>query len=435
MPIRDTVLTFCILVLVPFAVAHPWIGIMLWTWISVMNPHRLSWGFAFYFPFAQIVAIAVLLGLLLSRDEKKFPFNPITVTLIALIMWMCVTTVFAVYPDLVWDQFFKVMKIQVMLLVTLAVLHTRRHIDILVWVLVISVGYFGTKGGLFTLIKGGGQRVWGPPGGFFGENNALAVATLMVIPLMVYLRRQAHNAWLSSALLAATILCGFSALGSQSRGGLIAAGAMVLFLWLHSRKRVLYAVPFVVLSALALAFMPETWWHRMETMETYEEDRSAMGRINAWSMAFNLANDRFLGAGFYTFTQELFDKYSPNPADGARAAHSIYFQMLGEHGWIGLCLFITFWLLGWIGAGTLQREARKQGSTAWAFDLGSMVKVSMVAYLVGGAFLSLAYFDVPYLLVVLVVLATRAVRQQKFEAMPSTRRAAESAPTERAPAS
>lgn len=413
MSIRDLTLTGFIFCALPFAVLHPWVGVMLWTWVSLMNPHRLTWGFAFSMPFAQMIAIATLLGILFSKDLKRFPWTPITATLLALMVWMCLTTALALYPDKVFDQFSKVMKIQMMLLVTLTLLHTRKHIVALVIVIVVSIGFYGVKGGLYTLQTGGGGRVWGPPGGFIQENNSLAVATLMTIPLIVFLMRQVTSVWIKRGLLAAILLCCLSVLGSQSRGGFIAAGAIVLFLWLHSRHKVLYFVPIALLSFAALTFMPGSWWDRMETIRTYESDGSAMGRLNAWSMAFNLASNRLTGGGFYVFTQDLFDRYSNDPEDGVRAAHSIYFQVLGEHGWPGLILFVTLWLLTWVGATRLQAQARASPHTAWAADLGAMIRVSLIGYLVGAAFLSLAYFDLPYLLAVLVVLAQRCVRNEQ----------------------
>jgi probable O-glycosylation ligase (exosortase A-associated) len=147
----------------------------------------------------------------------------------------------------------------------------------------------------------------------------------------------------------------------------------------------------------------------MSTITEYQQDASAMGRFNAWSMAWNLALDRVTGGGFYVFTQELFDRYSMFPDDGVRAAHSIYFQVLGEHGFVGLGLFLLAWVLAWRTADWLRANAAKNESTAWAAGLAAMVQVSYAGYFVGGAFLSLAYFDLPYLLAVVLVAARKHV--------------------------
>jgi hypothetical protein len=88
---------------------------------------------------------------------------------------------------------------------------------------------------------------------------------------------------------------------------------------------------------------------------------------------------------------------------------------LGEHGFIGLALFLTIWGLTWRWANWLRKNATGNPETEWAAVLGGMCQVSLVGYAVGGAFLSLAYFDLPYNIMVLVVLARRWVEAQQRE--------------------
>jgi putative inorganic carbon (HCO3(-)) transporter len=161
-----------------------------------------------------------------------------------------------------------------------------------------------------------------------------------------------------------------------------------------------------VLGIALLSFMPEQWWDRMGTIKTYDDDSSAGGRINAWWMAWNLAKDNFFGGGFMVSKAELFARYAPDPLD-VHAAHSIYFMVLGEQGFIGLFLFLAIWILVWRSAGRLRNEGRKQPQTMWLSHLGGMCQVSLAGYAVGGAFLSLSYYDLPYNVLVLVVLGCR----------------------------
>jgi probable O-glycosylation ligase (exosortase A-associated) len=151
----------------------------------------------------------------------------------------------------------------------------------------------------------------------------------------------------------------------------------------------------------------------METIGTYKEDASATGRINAWHMAWNLASDRFFGGGFSVATAQMFAKYAPDPTD-IHAAHSIYFMVLGEQGFIGLFLFCLLWLLVWRTAGKLRTKALARPETQWLSPLGAMCQVSLVGYAVGGAFLSLSYYDLPYNVMVLVVLGHRWMEQKEW---------------------
>ena len=422
---RTVVLSLMLAVLIPLAFVKPWTGVLTWTWFSLMNPHKLTFGFLQGFPIGYCIAIATVLGAVLNREPRKLPMTPVTWSLLAFIAWMCLTSAFALYPDQIGEMFSKVMKIQFMLFVTLLLLRTRRHIDLFVWVIVVSLGFFGIKGGIYTITTGGSGRVFGPEGSFIAGNNELALALTMVIPLMYYLRLLATSAWMRWGWSAAMVLTALCILGSQSRGALLAIAAMGLYLWRHSERKILFGIVIVVVAVALVGFMPSTWDERMGTIATYEQDNSAMGRINAWHMAFNLASDRFLGGGFEVATPELFAKYAPDPRV-PRAAHSIYFQVLGEHGFVGLGLFLLFWALTWRTATWISRNAALVEDMRWAERLASMVQVSLVGFFVGGAFLSLAYFDLPYDLMVIVVLLRVVV---------SDRLKASSAASERAPSS
>src|SRR5262245_5628636 len=93
---RDLVLAVLVFGAVPFILWRPAIGIFLWVWISVMSPHRMAYGFAYDFPFAQTIAIATLVGMLFSRDNRRPPITPVTVVLLLMVLWMNVTTWFAI---------------------------------------------------------------------------------------------------------------------------------------------------------------------------------------------------------------------------------------------------------------------------------------------------------------------------------------------------
>ena len=149
----------------------------------------------------------------------------------------------------------------------------------------------------------------------------------------------------------------------------------------------------------------------MGTIRTYEEDHSAQGRLIAWETAWNIATDRLFGAGFDMYRPEVFSVYASVP-DRIHAAHSIYFQLLGEHGFVGLGLFLLLWFFVWRDADWLRKNGSRGDSTRWAAELGRMCQVSLIGYFVGGAFLSLAYFDLPYNILIATVLARRLVAEE-----------------------
>ena len=300
------------------------------------------------------------------------------------------------------------MKIYLMIFVTLALIDSRKKLDVFIWAVVIAVGFYGVKGGVFTLLTAGKYRVWGP-GGFIGGNNELALALVMTIPLMRYLQLQMSKRWAVWAMHGAMALTAVTVLGTYSRGAFLAIVAMAFFLWAKGHNKLVWGPALLVVGAIVMSFMPEHWWDRMETISTYETDASALGRINAWWMAWNLAQDKFFGGGFIIYLPEVFLRYSPDPAR-VHAAHSIYFQVLGEHGFVGLFIFLLIGVTTWWCSRQLIRAGKSQVGQRWAAELGAMVQVAMVGYAVGGAFLSLAYFDLPYNLMVMVVVASYLVK-------------------------
>lgn len=402
---RDLLVTGIVLGALPFIFRNAWIGVLLWTWLSLMNPHKLAWGFAANAPFAALAAGATLIGLVTTKGPVSLPKSRVIYFLIAFILWMGLTTAFSIYPELSLEQYTKVLKIQLMTLVALALLHEKKHIQLFVWVNVLSIGFFGVKGGIYTIQTAGGGRVWGP-GGFIGGNNEIGLAMLITIPLMYYLYLTTASKWIKRGLMAAMLLTAVAVLGTQSRGAFLAIAAMGFVLWLRSPYKSNSAIFIALIAVVLLAFMPDSWFERMGTIKNYEEDGSAMGRITAWKMTFNLANDLFFGGGFFIYTPFVYSLYQPDFVK-AFVAHSIYFSVLGEHGWVGLGLFLTVWFLVWRDAASLRNRVKGVDELIWVHHLAGMCQVALVGYLVGGAFLSLAYYDYPYNLLVMIAVTQR----------------------------
>ncbi len=354
---RDIVLTLVIFGTLPFILWRPHIGVLVWTWIGFMNPHRLTWSFAYDMPFAMIVALVTLVSLLMSREPKKIPWARESIVLLIFLSWILLTTMQALYPWLAWPHFNQIWKIQLMVFVTMILMQSKERINQLVWVIAMSIGFYGVKGGIFTIVNGGVYHVRGPEGSFIGGDNEMG--------------------------LVAMVLCAAATVGSQSRGALVGLVAMGTFLWLKSRNKVFTAALGVVAIGLVLSVMPQQWYDRMATIQTYDQDQSAMGRINAWKMAFNMAKDRPLGGGLESFQDYSFALYAPNP-DDVHASHSIYFEVLGEHGFVGLGLFLMLGLMTWRSASWVIGRARRDREKRWAADLAAMVQVSLVGYWAAG---------------------------------------------------
>lgn len=423
---RDILVTLVVCIGVLLAFKRPYYGVLLWVWIGLMNPHRLGWGFAYEIPFALIAVLATVTGMALHPNQVRRPVSGVMAVLLLLVAWMGVSTLFSILIDPSMERYIELLKVIFMTVITVMLVRSRDEIIGLVWVVVGSIGFFGVKGGIFTIATAGAHRVWGPPSSQIEGNNEIAVALIVIIPLLYFLTREARPAlhalkitfngekWVRLGLYAAMGLCAIAAIGSQSRGALLASGAMLTALWWKSNRKTPLALFFLLAVPAVLVFMPDTWHSRMETIGTYEQDSSAMGRINAWTMAFNIAKDRITGAGFATASPLIYQQYAPDPSF-VLVAHSIYFQILGEHGFIGLALYLLMWIMTYRMAGRIVRLAIGNAELAWATSLAAMTKVSMIGFAVGGAFLSLAYWDLPFYLIAILIVLERFVRNFKQE--------------------
>ena len=414
---RDIIILSIVFAAGVAALRKPWIGIMLWTWLSIMNPHRYTWGIAFDAPLAAFAAGTVAVGFLFSR-EKIWPLREAaSVLLVFLMVWMTLSWLGGLDPARDYSEWKKVMKIDAMIIVALAVLHSKQHILALLWVSAGSLALLGAKGGLFTLMTGGDYRVWGPPDSFIDDNNGFALALIMTIPLLRFLQLQLTDKRGRFVMTLLMLLCGVAAIGTYSRGAFLAIAAMMVALWWRSKTKRGLGMVLIVAGMLLIAFMPDAWMLRMSTIQDYEQDASAMGRISAWWTAWGIGQHYPLGVGFDTARPALFAMYSPYPGM-VHAAHSIYFQMLGNHGFVGMFLFLGVFIATWRSASWLRSNAARIPQAAWCAELAGFCQVALIGYAVGGAFLSLAYFDLPYDIMVVVVLARRWVESRAWEREP-----------------
>jgi probable O-glycosylation ligase (exosortase A-associated) len=416
---RDIVVVSVVIAGCLMSLRRPWIGVLVWVWLSIMNPHRYTYGFAYDAPLNQITVVCFFIGLLMTKDRYKVFAGAPIVWLLLLCIWMTLSMLFGVDPASDYDQWVKVLKIFLMVFMALAVMRSREHILALTWVLALSLGLLGAKGGVFTISSGGSNHVLGPPGSLISDNNEFALALVMTIPLLRFLQQQLDTHRGRQLLTVMMVLCGAAALGSQSRGGLLAITAMVSMMWWRGGSRLGGGIMIAAVAFVLLGFMPDEWTQRMNSIGDYQDDRSSMNRISAWWTAWGVAKDYPFGAGFHVARPILFERYSPYPENGVWAAHSIYFQMMGSHGFVGLGLFLAVFVSAWRVASRVQRASRGQSHLLWCSQLAVMCQVSLLGYAAGGAFLSLAYFDFPYYVVVLIVLTDLWVRRRAWETEPN----------------
>lgn len=393
---RDLLVVGAILASLPFCFRKPFIGILVWCIISYANPHRYTWGFANLFPVAMLVGVVTILGWFFSAERGRLPHQRETYIMFGLWAIFVLTTLFAIYPEDARPMLKKVSKILLMTFLTIYVVNTRKKFEIFIMILVLSIEIIGVKGGIWGVLTGAQYRLWGPEDSTLGDNNDVALALNMVSPMLVAFAKLYKNKWIRFFSFIILGLSLFAVILTQSRGGFLGMLAIVFGMTWQSSKRYLLIGTIIILMPTIFALLPEHYRNRMKTIETYDQDESAMARIITWGVAFKLAQDKPLtGGGFNCFSNEVFQAYAPD-YKGSHASHSSYMGILGEHGFPALLLFIalifsTFWKLS-----RLQRISKLFPGMQWVQHYASALQLGLLGYAVSGTFLGRAYFDLFY---------------------------------------
>lgn len=374
-----------------------------------MNPHRLTFGFAFGLPFAQVVIIAILAGLLVTKERNGLPWSRELFLMAALWATFLLSTIWAMQPEEAWKQFDKVSKVLLTTCLTLPLFRDRRKLYWLLMVIAGSLGFYGLKGGVWAVLSGGSNQVLGPEQSFIEGNTNLGLALNMTLPLLFFLRKETPQKWLRQLLLVSFCFTIIAVLITYSRGALVGMVVVLPLLLLKNKAKFVPLLLAGICIPIAMALLPAQWTGRMQTIESYEEDRSALGRIRAWEVSYKLALDRpLLGGGFELFTRDLYAQYlsaeKMETADVGTGAHNIFMQIVAEHGFTGLGLFVALILSTLWSLRKIIRNTKNKEDWHDIHHYAQMIQLSLYGYLSSGMFLSMCYFDLFYHLVIITML-------------------------------
>ncbi|HJX29964.1 MAG TPA: putative O-glycosylation ligase, exosortase A system-associated [Thermoanaerobaculia bacterium] len=386
----------------PIILFRPFYGLMVYSWLAFMRPQDMAWGISRVSPLSQYVAIAMILGLVLSVGrERLLTFKPQTVLLILLAGWITLSTVMAVVPEMSEEIYGNYWKAILMTVLITGLVRDRNRLRWLLLLIVFSIGFLGAKRGLFGLVRGGARFDDGP-GGFMSDNNSFALALNMILPLLVGLAVVEKQKIIRVAAGVAAALCLLCILFTFSRGGLLTLALVGGLLVWRSRQRFLVGTLLAVGLCGFLLFSSEEltqqYVERASSISNYEEDGSAQGRITAWTTSWRVFLDYpWTGVGPNNLAA-VYARYAPG-TDRFRVAHNAYFQLLAECGLPALLLF-----LGALGA-TMWRLQRLRNLTSlpWVEVQARMFQISIAAYMLGSMFLNTAYSELIYYLMGLSV--------------------------------
>ncbi len=418
MGVRDVILIGIYVVAVPLSLLQPFTGVLFWTWIGYFNPQDFTWGIASRIPIALFVAVATMLGLVVTKRKHIPPLTLETGLLLTLWFWFCITTVDVYFtPDLVhhWsdsvNSLYRISKILLMVFVSLALVTDSKRLRWWYLVTAGSFALFALKGTVFGLLTAGQDKVYGPKNSMIYDNNDFGLAMNMALPMFVAFARTEQSRFLRWCFWGAVPMGIMSIILTYSRGALLGLATALFAMVMKSKQRLVGIVAALLVGMVIFVAAPTQWMERMQTLKNVEADKSAQARFHSWNFAYRLFLDHpVLGGGFQTFTAPLYGHYNML-ADRVQGPHSIYFQVLAEHGLPGLMLFLG--LIGsclWSCRRLKWKFSHRPDSDALA-AYADMIQLGLITFLISGAFLGRAYFDLFYQLVATVVVLKMLARE------------------------
>jgi putative inorganic carbon (HCO3(-)) transporter len=415
-PMRDLFLFVIIVVSIPISFFNPYFGILMWTWITFFNPHRYTWGFMYNFPVAAVIAVPTLLGCCFTSEINRRILKRETFVLAGLWAWFSITFLYALQVPLfqghLADAKLELVRVSKVLLITFVMIllvTSHKKLKSLVMVTAMSFGILAIKGAIFGFRTGGAARVWGPPDSFIADNNSFALAVNMSLPMLLFLARDEKKRSYRWLLYLAFVGGVVSVVLTYSRGGLLGLTAVLLAITFKSRYKVISVFLVALCSVAVIAFAPPQWMDRMGGLVHGDVDMSGHQRLVSWGTSWNFAMDYPITGGSFNALPnvELFQHYQSEPLPGgfqSSGPHSIYFQTLEEQGFVGLALYLFLVGSCWASLFNLRRKAGRSPTSQWIVPYTHMIEVSLFGFLVSGAFLGLANFDLFYQLVAMVII-------------------------------
>ncbi|CDI01111.1 membrane hypothetical protein [Candidatus Competibacter denitrificans Run_A_D11] len=374
------------------------VSILVLNWICFQRPYDFSWGLWNNLPVFKIaLGVAVFSNLIYGRIFFRFPF--ILVIYLAILGWAALSCFFAYNSNYAWD-FYKNF-LPSMLFTPILMFSTIHSISLckwVIWVAAAGIGFNAFKVGLTITAKGGGH-ITDQINGFVGDNNMLGLVCCIIVAVLMGLRGTLpKNKWIMLLFYIFIMFILLCIIYTKSRGALLALSITFISMAFLSGKLIRSLFFLVVIIASGYFLIPSNNFDRLSTLDNLKDDTSAVGRFENWELSWQEAlRYPFFGVG--PENHIIYNK-SISTSVQTRVAHSVYFQVLGELGFVGLGLYL--WFMG-LGLWTLFRTWRfmifvaiDNPDLTWVRDVALWMICGYMGYILGAGFLNTFYIEFPW---------------------------------------
>jgi len=427
---RSLMLFFIFLGYSTVGMAVPFIATLGYVWVDLLRPQHLAWGILTSVPVALILGGIAVGGYLLFDRRHPPKVSALLVMLGVFGIWVTLTTLWAEVPDSAWVKWDWAIKVIVFSIFVPFVIRSRIQIEAFLLTFLFSVSGVAIAYGIKTLFTGGagyGRKYALNLGHFgLGESSTMALACVMLIPVIFYMAKHSiilrNLPFLKYLALGLAFVFLLAIVGSHARTGLVATAVIAGLYFLLSKRKMLFSVSAFVLLVLSVPFLSQEWGDRMQTIKTFDQDMSASSRVAVWRWTFDYSLSQPFGGGFDSYLinsieiplvtfDENGDRRVEVVTQYARAFHSNYFEVLGEHGWPGLFIYLTIVFLALKGVWRLHRAGKQGRVPEWLGDLSTALLIGMVGFVVGGLFIGIAFQPLFYHFAAMTIALQQYVRR------------------------
>lgn len=376
------------------ALVNPRVGLYAYIGFSLLRPDALAWSEGRY-PYSLALVGATLLSSI--RHAGNLPalvVNPVVRGFLLLQVPIALSVVFSVEPSFSYGPYRLYFAIAAISCSIPLLIRTERALKNLLEVMGLSMGLLAIKFAVYGL-RSPGIRLEKGWVGLLADNNDLALALVMTLPLCWYMCAMVQARWLKGICLAMALSSGLVVVMTRSRGGTLALVAVLLLMTLRAKRKIIGVLLLSVLAGVALYVGGDAYLQRLATLRNPQADASAVNRMYVAGEAVRVWQEYPWGG--VGFGSQVFQRLEvPLLSDVRPVAHNTYLEMLVDSGIFAFLLY-TVLLLGTIA--WLERSARRTKAHCLGMEVYPLaIQTSLVGFAVGATFLSRVGFDYLYFL-------------------------------------
>lgn len=414
-PVRIVCMIIILLVSIIAMIIEPYVGIlvMVFVYFVILANLRYTAGVGELRPIFYIV-YGTLLTMLYNKAAKrnfKFVYSSEDFALGFLWITMVISTFTAVVSkEISWDKNVDFLKTIVTYFLITNLVTTQLRANIFFWTVAGGTFALGLQG-IRSYVSSGFVRTKFDliGGGELGGANELASTLGMLVPFSYY--KIFSRNWLEKIcaiiVFCVLILC---IIFTGSRGGNLQLAGIIILMVLRTKERVKALIVLSLIIILFVLFAPQEYWDRMNTIKNYQQDESAMGRVEVWQTALNMWKDYpITGVGQRNFRLVWGKNISSTTYD----THNTYLQLLVEGGVLTLGAFLILICLVFRSTRFIRKHSDPQKYGLQIYYLTYSIEIGLIGLFIASFFGVFGYFNPLYWFIGLTSSLKNIMKTQK----------------------